>query len=82
MRRDREEAERRRIEMARKEQDIRESKDFMAYIRNTEEKINDIVERGQNNMQRKASSERDGHEVRKRQEYEARLRRNIEERER
>ena len=29
-----------------KELEIRESKDFMAFIKNTEEKINDIVQRG------------------------------------
>ena len=43
---DREEAERRRREMMNKELEIRESKDFMTYIKSTEEKINDIVQKG------------------------------------
>jgi hypothetical protein len=40
MAQDREEAEIRRIAMMRKEQEIRESKDFMQYIKNTEGFIN------------------------------------------
>lgn len=32
--------------MMKKEIEIRESKDFMKFIRNTESKINDIVSRG------------------------------------
>lgn len=44
---DREEADRRRREMMKKEQEIRESKDFMQFIKSAETKINDIVTRGQ-----------------------------------
>jgi len=46
MREDREEADKRRFEMMKKEHEIRESKNFMSFIKNTEDKINDIVHRG------------------------------------
>lgn len=46
MARDREEADRRRVDMMKKEVEIRDSKDFMQFLRHTEDKINNIVSRG------------------------------------
>ena len=73
MREDREEADKRRFVMMKKEHEIRESKNFMSFIKNTEDKINDIVHRGQQVMlDRQASEELN---QMKRNEYEDRLRR-------
>ena len=69
--------------MMKKEIEIRESQDFMKFIRQTGDKINDIVSRGQQQqIERKASQEGDDFEQKRRVEYEQRMKRQIEERER
>ena len=53
----------------------------MTFIKDAEQKINDIVQRGQEHqMERKVSGETE-FDLRKRADYEARMRRNIEQRE-
>lgn len=44
---ERESAERRRTEMMKKEVETRDTQNFMHFIKSTENKINNIVEKGQ-----------------------------------
>ena len=47
---EREEAEKRRIEMMKKEINYRDTQNIMSIVKNTESHINNIVEKGQNQI--------------------------------
>ncbi len=70
---EREEAEKRRIDMMKKEIQYRENDNLMNVLKTTENKIHQIVDRGQQQLYEKKNSREEVDSLKRTQEYEKRV---------